>query len=102
MRKIIGDNIVEPFVSEYNSLILLVPKKHLPDSDRKRWRLVVDYRAINKKLIVDKYHYHVWMTFWKKFLEETQETLLPSLLKRDPFSLKDYHTYTHNCSLQPY
>lgn len=34
---------------------MLVPKKSLPNSDQKKWRLVVDYRQINKKLLSDKF-----------------------------------------------
>lgn len=55
VKKLIEDGIVEPSTSEYNSPLLLVPKKSLPNSDKKRWRLVVDYRQINKKLIADKF-----------------------------------------------
>lgn len=55
VQKLIDDGIVEPSNSEYNSPILLVPKKSLPGSDKKRWRLVIDYRQINKRLIADKF-----------------------------------------------
>jgi len=53
--KLIKDNIVEPSVSEYNRQLLLVPKKALKGLNEKKWRLVVDYRQINKKLLSDKF-----------------------------------------------
>lgn len=55
VHKLLEDDIIEPSVSNYNSPILLVPKKPLPGTNEKRWRLVVDYRAINKKLVADKF-----------------------------------------------
>lgn len=55
VKKLIDDGIVEPSMSEYNSPLLLVPKKPLPNSTEKRWRLAVDYRQINKKLLSDKF-----------------------------------------------
>lgn len=52
VNKYIEDDIIEPANSPYNNPILLVPKK----SDKeKKWRLVVDFRKLNKKLIPDKY-----------------------------------------------
>jgi len=53
--KLIYDKIVEPSVSEYNSPLLLVRKKSLPNSEQKKWRLVIDYRQINKNLLSDKF-----------------------------------------------
>lgn len=52
VEKLIRDDIIEPSVSPYNNPILLVPKKS--DSDKK-WRLVVDFRKLNEKLIPDKF-----------------------------------------------
>lgn len=55
VKKLQEDGIIEPSISEYNSPVLLVPKKPIPGSTEKRWRLVIDYRQVNKKLIGDKY-----------------------------------------------
>ena len=46
---------MEPSFSEYNSPILFFPKKSLPGSDEKRWRLLIDYRQIKKILLSDKF-----------------------------------------------
>lgn len=50
--KLLKNNLIEPSVSNYNSPLILVPKK---GSDRKKWRMCVDYRLVNKKLIADKF-----------------------------------------------
>lgn len=53
VQKMLTEEIIEPSVSSYNSPILLVPKKS-EESDKK-WRLVVDYRQLNKKIMPDKF-----------------------------------------------
>jgi len=55
VEKRIKDGIVEPSVSGYSCPLLLVTKKSLPGTEEKRWRLVIDYRQINKKLLADKF-----------------------------------------------
>lgn len=53
IQKMVDDGIIEPSVSPYNSPILLVPKKS--DNNTKKWRLVVDFRQLNKKVLADKF-----------------------------------------------
>lgn len=47
------NEIIERSCSEYNNPVLLVPKKS--DNGEKKWRLVVDFRQLNKKLVADKF-----------------------------------------------
>lgn len=49
---LLKNNLIEPSQSPYNSPIILVPKKS--EGDRK-WRMCIDYRLLNKKLIPDKH-----------------------------------------------
>lgn len=51
--KLMEEEIIEPSVSPYNSPLLIVPKK--ADEKDKKWRLVVDYRQLNKKIVDDKF-----------------------------------------------
>lgn len=54
VNELIENDIIEPSVSPYNSPLWIVPKK--PDSQgNKRWRMVIDYRALNEKTIGDAY-----------------------------------------------
>lgn len=53
VEKMLADGIIENSVSQFNSPILLVPKKATDNS--KKWRLVVDFRNLNKKILGDKF-----------------------------------------------
>ena len=55
VRKMLDQKIIQNSTSPYNSPILLVPKK--TDSDTKKWRLVVDFRQLNKKSYPINSHY---------------------------------------------
>lgn len=51
--KMLSENIIENAISEWNSPLLLVPKKSA--GDNKKWRLVIDYRKLNNALQDDKF-----------------------------------------------
>lgn len=51
--QMLNEQIIQPSISPYNSPVLLVPKKST-DNDKK-WRLAVDFRQLNKKVIADKF-----------------------------------------------
>lgn len=54
VNTLLSDEIIEYSNSPYNSPLWIVPKK--PDSaGNKRWRMVIDYRALNEKTIGDAY-----------------------------------------------
>lgn len=53
VEKLTKNDLIEPSCAEFNSPILLVPKKSSNDS--KKWRLCIDYRLVNRKLVADKY-----------------------------------------------
>ena len=49
--KLLKNDLIEPSTSNYNSPVILIPKKGVS----KKWRMCIDYRLVNKKLIADKY-----------------------------------------------
>lgn len=53
IKKMTESKIIEKSVSAWNSPILLVPKKSA--EDKKKWRLVVDYRKVNTVIEDDKF-----------------------------------------------
>lgn len=52
VKNLLDHGLIEPSKSNYNSPIILVPKK---GSTTQKWRMCIDYRLVNKKLIADKY-----------------------------------------------
>ena len=54
VTKLLRDGIIEESVSQWNSPILVIPKK-LDTSGQPKFRLVVDYRKLNKKTIGNAY-----------------------------------------------
>lgn len=52
--KMLKDGIIEETTSEWSSPILIVPKK-VDSNGIKKWRIVVDYRLLNKNLEDDKF-----------------------------------------------
>lgn len=53
IQKMLEEGVIEPSISPFNSPILLVPKKGAQSFNE--WRLVVDYRNLNKKVVSDKF-----------------------------------------------
>lgn len=53
VEKMLNEKIIKNSTSPFNSPILLVPKKSSPDE--KKWRLVIDFRQLNKLIVPDKF-----------------------------------------------
>lgn len=54
ISKLLQDKIIRPSVSPYSSPVWIVPKK-VDASQKKKYRMVIDYRRLNDKTIEDKY-----------------------------------------------
>ena len=81
------DGIIEKAKSEWNSPILLVPKKS--STDDKKWRLVIDYRKLNNVLEDDK------------FPLPNIEDIIDSLAGAKYFSHLDLSQGYYQCKLKP-
>ena len=54
ISNMLDNNIIEEAASEWNSPVLLVPKK-ADDKGDKKWRVVIDYRKVNQQIVDDKF-----------------------------------------------
>lgn len=54
IETLLKNKIIRPSISPYSSPVWIVPKK-LDTSEKRKWKLVVDYRKFNEKTIEDKY-----------------------------------------------
>lgn len=86
IKKFLDSDLIEPSRSNYNSPIILVPKP--PLNGEKRWRLCIDYRMVNKKLIADK------------FPLPRIESILDNLGRAKFFSILDLYGGFHQVPLQ--
>lgn len=53
VEKLIKNDLIEASCASYNSPIILVPKRGT--GPEKKWRMCIDYRALNKNIIADKF-----------------------------------------------
>lgn len=53
ISNLLSNSLIEPSTSCYNSPIILVPKKS--PTNLKKWRMCIDYRAVNKRLLSDRF-----------------------------------------------
>lgn len=53
VKELFANNLIEMSTSNYNSPLILAPKKSL--DGKPKWRLCVDYKKLNRKLIPDKF-----------------------------------------------
>lgn len=54
VQALLENEVIKPSTSPYNSPLWIVPKK-ADSKGNKRWRMVIDYRALNEKTIGDAY-----------------------------------------------
>jgi len=57
VQQMLKDKIIEPAKSEWSSPILLVPKKAVAAGNNK-WRLVLDFRRLNKLPVRSRIFFH--------------------------------------------
>lgn len=86
VEKLVENNLVEPSTSNYNSAIILVPKKGTGQD--KKWRLCIDYRKLNRKLVADRYPL------------PRIDDILDNLGRAKYFSVMDLHAGFHQVPLE--
>lgn len=87
VRELLRNDLIEMSQSDYNSPLIIVPKKRGPDGKLK-WRMCVDYRLVNKKLLLDRFP-----------LPRIDE-ILDGLGNACYFSIMDLHSGYHQIPLE--
>lgn len=54
IKKLLNSNIIRLLISPYSASVWIVPKK-MDASGKRKYRMVIDYRKLNCKIIEDKY-----------------------------------------------
>lgn len=85
VQKLLDNDLIENSNSEYNSPIILVPKKG--KGKDKKWRMCIDYRKLNKKLVADRYPL------------PRIDDILDNLGRTKYFSIVDLHSGFHQVPL---
>lgn len=86
VKKLLDNKLIEPSRSSYNSPIILVPKKSV--NGEKKWRMCVDYRMVNKRLVADKYPF------------PRIDDILDSLGRAKYFSILDLYSGFHQVGIE--
>lgn len=86
VKTLLQNDLIELSQSNYNSPLIVVPKKSV--DGKPKWRLCIDYRLLNKKLIPDKHP-----------LPRIDE-ILDGLGRARYFSVMDLHSGYHQIPLQ--
>ena len=85
VQELLEKDLIEFSTSNYNSPLIIVPKKS--QNNTQKWRLCVDYRLLNRKLIPDK------------FPIARIDDILDNLGKTKYFSILDLHSGFHQIPL---
>lgn len=87
VKKLLTDDLIEMSRSNYNSPLILVPKKST--DGQPKWRMCIDYRQLNKKLVQDR------------FPMPRIDEILDGLGKAKIFSVLDLQSGYHQIPLEP-
>lgn len=85
VSELLENDLIEPSVSNFNSPLILVPKKST--DGKPKYRMCVDYRKLNRKLVPDR------------FPLPRMEDIFDNLGKAKFFSSKPRYHYTFDCIL---
>lgn len=86
VHELLENDLIEMCNSNYNSPLIIVPKKST--DGKKRWRMCIDFKTLNRKLVPDRFP-----------LPRTDE-ILDGLGRAKYFSIMDLHPGYHQIPLE--